>query len=876
MSSRQDPDEPLRREKAVLSGEVVSRGGSRSAGAMREIREADPADESETELIPRATDTAEGADGRDIDADDADWKPEPAAEPESKRTQVEAEPKPKARPRLRLVLPPLGRSRRAVLLSVAVAGALILLVPRYRLIDDPAGLWLMLGAPVAVYFGTARRVVSTPDGAALLAVGFAIVHDLLVLLGLDLILPALGDSRPLELRPITVALAVVTILVAALAPESEALGLAYGWRRRGFGPVLCIGAVVLLCSVAGAIRLNNGFGSGVSMTAMVLIVASLIFLLFKQNYSVGAIELGIYFAAAAILLLTSLRGWLITGHDIQTEYAYFSDVYSRGRWVPGTTSNAYYACLSVTMLPVAFAHLTAISDVNVFKVIEPLLFATTPVLLFRGVRNVASHNIAVLSAIFFTIFPTFSTDMAYMSRQEIAFILTGCAVLLVTEQNRGIRARRLAFAVLMAGIVVSHYSTAYVVIVVTGIAVGADLLMRLWLWIRRRNRGARGSGARTRRASRLTQRAAPGLVPWWMVVLSVAMALIWAGPVTHTAGQVQSTITSAISQLKNGASSGYFAQKPSDSQLLAQYKQSAVAITATDRSKSVYWPLSLVDEYQTSVVGTQYQPLTSAGQGVQNAGIDVSNANVLLRSLDDRSYEALILLGLFAVWFAGRRLFVATKDQVLLAIGGLGMLVVLTVVPQLTVDYGSLRAFEEGMFFFAPFLAAGLVWLCGLFRKLARPATAVGVTVIASTMTGVVPQLTGGYYGILSMANEGQYYDIHYPTRSELDGAQWLNSLVIAEKQKTGQAPVVQADYYTADEMQTVFTGPTLPDTLPQWLRPGSYVFVGPTTIREDEVSNRLNGQIVTYRYPTQLLDIEYNRIYASGGAEIYGPEMNN
>jgi hypothetical protein len=204
------------------------------------------------------------------------------------------------------------------------------------------------------------------------------------------------------------------------------------------------------------------------------------------------------------------------------------------------------------------------------------------------------------------------------------------------------------------------------------------------------------------------------------------------------------------------------------------------------------------------------------------------------------------------------------------------MLVVLTVVPQLTVDYGSLRAFEEGMFFFAPFLAAGVVWLCGLFRRFARPAMAVGVALIASTLTGVVPQLTGGYYGILSMANEGQYYDVHYPTQSELSGAQWLTALQASEKASTGTAPVVQTDYFTYDMMQTVFTGPTLPDVLPQWLRPGSYVFVGPTQIREDEVANRLNGQTVTYRYPTQLLDNEYNKIYASGGAQVYGPEMNN
>jgi len=824
-----------------------------------------------------------------LEVEPAEAESAESAEPESTEPES-AEPESAPRRRTRVSRPPRGEPqeqqeraprhgprRRLILLSVALCCALILLAPTGRLVDDPAGLWLMFGAPVCIYFGTARRVVSTVDGAALLALGFALLHDILVLLLLDELLPMLGRDRPLELMPITLALSFAAIAVGALAPESEPLGLSLGWwRGRGYGPVALIGLVVVLTAVAGAIRLNNGFGSGVSMAAAALIVLSLLFLLFRRRYSSGAIELGIYCAAAAILLLTSMRGWLITGHDIQTEYAYFTDVFDSGRWRAGSTSNAYYACLSVTMLPVALAHLTAISDVNIFKIVEPLLFATTPVLLYRSVRNVATHMIAVLSAIFFIIFPTFSTDMTYMTRQEIAFVLTGCAVLLVTERRRGLRARRIAFAALMVGVVLSHYSTAYIVIMVCTFAVLADLVLRLWSWLRERNRRSRGSGTRVRRASRLEDDAGRGFVPWWLVIVAAAMAFLWAGPVTHTAGQVQATVSSALSQLEGGSTSGFFAPQQTDAQLLAGYKQTVVKATAADRAKSVYWPLQVVNAYQTPLIGTQYQPLTAAGRSLQSDGMNVTSANVLVRSLDDRSYELLIVLGLIGVWFAGRRLFAATRDQALLALGAGGMLVVLTIVPQLSVDYGILRAFEEGMFFTAPFLAAGLVWVCGLFRRFAQPAAAVGVALIAATMTGVVPQLTGGYLGILSMANEGLYYDIHYPTGAELTGAQWLDSYTAAQKAATGTEPVVEVDYFTYDTMQTVFTGPTLADILPQWLRPGAYVFVGATMIRTGQVSNRLNGQTITYTYPVRLLDTQYNKIYASVGAEVYGPEMNN
>lgn len=816
-----------------------------------------------------------------------DWVPPPdveeaeaAAERGEPDEPEESEESPEQPPRRGF------RARHAVLLATALACVAILIGPAQRAIDDPAGLWLIIGAPACVYYGTARRVVSTPDGAALLSLGFAILHDMLVLLGIDLLLPLAGNTRPLELLPITLALTAAVILVGAVAPEGESLreseresrGLAPGWwRGRGYGPVLGLGAVILLLSVAGPIRLNNGFGSGVSMTAMAVIVATLLLLLFKRRYADGAVELGIYFAAAGILLLTSLRGWLVTGHDIQTEFAFFSDVLSSGRWQPGQSQNAYYACLSVTMLPVAFTHLTAISSVNVFKVVEPLLFATTPVLLFRSVRNVAAHSVAVLSAVFFIIFPTFSTDMPYMSRQEIAFILVGCATLLVTERRRGLTGRRIAFCALIAGVVLAHYSTAYVAVIVCGLAVAGDLALRAWQKIRGRPKEASGSSRRRRRISRVRgDLGTATFLSWWLVLFAVAAAYAWAGPITRTGNQVQTTVSAAIAQLHGNATSGYFAPKQSDQQLLAGYKQSADSDTAQDRARSVYWPLSLVDQFSTPTVGTQYQPLTGIGRRIQTLGVDVTSGNVLARSADDRAYEGLIVVGLFGAWFVRRRRFVPTRDQVLLALGAGGMLVILSVVPQFSVDYGILRAFEEGMFFYAPFMATGLVGICALLRRACKPALGVSVALVASTMTGVVPQLTGGYLGILSMADEGQYYDIHYPTSGELVGAQWLEALAVADKEKTGVMPIVQADAFTSDTMQTVFIGPTIPDILPQWLRPGSYVFVGSTMIRSDQVSNRINGTIVTYTYPTQLLDTQYNKIYASSGAEVYGPEMNN
>ena len=61
-------------------------------------------------------------------------------------------------------------------------------------------------------------------------------------------------------------------------------------------------------------------------------------------------------------------------------------------------SDAYNACLSITLLPVEVARLTAIPGEYFFKAGIPVLFAAAPVMIFRAARTIASQRVAVLSA----------------------------------------------------------------------------------------------------------------------------------------------------------------------------------------------------------------------------------------------------------------------------------------------------------------------------------------------------------------------------------------------------------------------------------------------------------------------------------------------
>ncbi len=775
--------------------------------------------------------------------------------------------------------------RAIVLVATAVAGVVAVLgaptssLGAVRLLGTTAGLWLILGAPIALWLGLSRRLVTGLDSALLLALGFALLTDFVFLLGINYLPQLAGDQHPLTRIPIAAGFAAGNILIGAFSPESEPLP--EGFSRReftlrgvlpdgrlpdGLVPVVSAGAACILLAIAGATRLNNGFGPGVSIAAYAAVAAYLALLIVRrERYSSGVLVTGVFCAGAALLLLTSLRGWLITGHDIQTEYEYFRRNYGGRRWEITLYPGAYNACLSITLLPIAFVQLTAISGIGVFKIVLPLLFAASPAALFRATQNLAPRLVALLAAVFFVSFPTFMTDMVYLGRQEVAFVLLGSALVVATDRKRNLGARRLAFTALLGGVVLAHYSTSYVLLIVLGGAAAFDVCWRLASKLR----GSRRRSVWHRQSS---------FVQPWIPVVAAILALLWAGPVTHTSGQLQTTLNAALQELQgkgnapgsSAASSSLFGgTQVSDTQRLSDYRDQTISSTEPARVKGVFLPLSTVDEYQTPVVSQPDMPLTGAGQRLQSIGVPVSTVNGAARSGIAAGLQLLIVLGLAVAVFSRRRAFRPNRDQIALAVGTLGMLALLTLVPQFSVDYGLLRAFQQGIYFVGPFMAVGLLWALRWAKSAAVPVVCAVMAGILLDLSGALPRLTGGYPAQLALANAGQYYDLYYPTQPEQTAASWIEKRIVTAPTTTGKQSI-EANLFTYNEIQSVYTGPAIGTVFPTMISPSDYVLLGPAAVDKGQDTINYRGSLVTYGYPRKLLDTTKNEIYSSSGVVIY------
>jgi uncharacterized membrane protein len=792
-----------------------------------------------------------------------------------------------------------------------------------------AGLWLILGAPTVLWVGLARRVVSRLDAALLVAFGFAVVTDFVVLLLVNFGGPLVGYHRPLAEVPLATGFALVNLLIGALSPTSGPVNWSRVRQLPGLRAVAGYGALCLLLAVAGATRLNNGLGPQVSMVAYTAIAGMLALLLIRHNrYAVEVLELGVFFGAGALLLLTSMRGWLITGHDIQVEYEVYRLNLGGGHWVISDYPTSYNACLSITLLPLALTKLTAISAAGVWKIVFPLMFAVAPVALFRSVHNLASRQVALLSSALFLTFPTFFTDMAYMARQEIAFVLLGAAVVVMSDQRGDARLRRYALVPLLAGIVLAHYATAYVLVMVLGSGVVVTAAWRLLDRIgeRRRSRataqvpaddiwdygdwdyvedeagedgtsGASGAlaadseGGMRRRSAAVPGPSAPApkpavrpFLPVWLVALTAVLAVGWAGPITHTSGQLTSTLTASWKEVIGHSSDVGSADTSNslvggsnvtDDQRMAAYLAETRTATTHDRDQGLLYPQPVIDKYPTPVTSIPDLPLTSVGTGLQSLGLPVASLNGLVRFGIAAGIQLLLLIGT-AVALLGLRYrriraeLTPTRDQAALAVGSIAVLVLLTLVPQLTVDYSVLRALQQGIFFFGPFMAAGLLWAlrwCGRYRT---PVVAAVIAVMAVDLTGVVPRLTGGYQPQLALSDSGQYYDEYFPTNEEMDAATWLQSVYDHIPPDAQQTMMLQTSQDVFERIQSVYVGPAQGTVNPLMLQPGSYVMLGHAEVDQDRASIDYRGTAVPYVYPTNLLEDLKDKIYVSPGVEIY------
>jgi uncharacterized membrane protein len=753
---------------------------------------------------------------------------------------------------------------------VLLVGINMLLLSGHRVAFVGAifGFWLVILHPTYQIFTT--RIWKLVSGAERLAYSLAAVLLVLMLGGLfiDVVRPHLGVPRPLAQRPVLLSVDVLNVGLMGCRMQRGSVSTSWRAALRTLAPwewrILTISTCCVPLVVAGANRLNNGSGDLVALIGLCGVAVTFALMLWRRTYiRDSVVAAATYLLGLSLLLATSLRGWYITGHDIQREYRVFELTKDHGVWNIGNFRDPYNACLSLTILPTEIWQMIRVDDPYVYKVFFQLLFAMCPVLVYVLARRYWSKQVGILSVVYFVGFPTFFTDMPFLNRQEIAFLFVGVFLLAMTRRQWSVWRRRVVMVTCALGIGLSHYSTMYVFVGTLAIGLFAQYGYLLLVRLRRRpKREAALQWGDTARTITLGVVIAAGLVTF-----------VWGGVITRTATGVVATIKEAFPAEGGTRSAGvsyalFSGSGPSSQDLLNKYRKQTLHTRKKDDPGS-YLPLSKVLAYPTTALKTPSLPLTSAGKILSDAHVPVATLNSTVRGLASKGEQVFIGVGLVAVGLIGWRRRQVGKDFYFLSVASIVMVGAVTVLPGLSVSYGLLRALQQALILVAPILVIGSFVV---FKPLGeiwskRAASIVALVFLVSTV-GILPQILGGYPAQLNLNNSGVYYDNYYVHPQEVDAVQWLG-------EQHGTEPIgVQAENFT-DEFyfkgsNDVSGAQFITDIYPTLIRKSTWVVLGDYTVRSGIATASASGNLISYRYPMALLKQSKDLVYDNGSTVIY------
>ena len=676
-------------------------------------------------------------------------------------------------------------------------------------------------------------VLALLPGAALSAAGSLIGLDLLVG-GLAVALAVRHRSHPGTAARRTASTAAGTAArtprpapTAAAARRAGPRAGSSGWPGRGPGVALRLpapdrtmavlaaatllpGAAGVWLAVAGAVRLDHGGSSATSVAALACAALAVVpaALAVRRPGGERIAGAGLYLLALAVLLVTSLRGNGVTGHDIKIEYRVFLETFTAGSWGPGGDNVSYNSCLSITVLPSVLARLLGLAPLDVFAVCFPLLFAVVPVVVVLIARRLLPPVQALAAGVLFVAFPTFVNDMTMLNRQAIATVFFAVAVLTLLDE-RPSRRRTGLLAVLAVALTVSHYTTTYV-------AVG--LLLLAWAIL--------AAPRLVRRPPALT-RTGLGRVGALLAVLAVGWALI-----SGTAPVVRGTVRDAAAAIGTDATVSSDAtsysliggsRKQSDAEALERYLDGLRASTAAEpvvpAGTAVRGPADpgrrAAGHHGRHRAGGPGRPARHRQLGATPGG-----GGALPGRRRDRRAAAVVAdpvrapsrgvagPGRSGAGRAGRRCPAAAGRH------RARPAAVRRVRPAAAVPAGPDRARGRGRG------DRGRAGPPAARRCRGPAAVAIAIGCLLTT-SGLVPQLLGGYSPQLNLNNAGAYYHAYYAQESDLNADSWIDGhldhgrAVVADSRdsanvraltglfpRTGLAPGVVAGHRAGDRHQ--------------------------------------------------------------------------
>jgi uncharacterized membrane protein len=713
-------------------------------------------------------------------------------------------------------------------------------------------------------------------------------------------LPLFGVLRPLDTVPLVWEMALL-ILVLSIVSSGKIQATRIRIPKYVVADTLLETVYILtaflfvVLSVSGAMLLNTGKSEGITMLMLLgMGIASISVVRNIEKLRDHVVPILLYCMSLALLLMTSLRGLFISGHDIQREFFVFQLAKDAGVWSTSVYVDAYNACLSITILPTLLANMLHMPDVFVYKVLFQIIFACSLIVMYLVSRTWLSPQFAFLTGLFFMAFPTFFQDMPFLTRQEIAFIFYGIMLYVLFEKKIALHIRQALFVCFGVGVILSHYSTTYTILFVLLLT---SIMTSLVEYLR-----TRFLHVRLESTSALDV-LAPGIqdekkkISFIMVLLLFILSMVWTSVMTKTDGHVKRVVGDVWASLQSGFEGQV--RSPDVSVLLA-FGRAHTEVTLNEYIRGevneerianplLYYATSTYSAYSINEVPPLTRATTPFGNMHLTEHTTLATFSALFGNVLAKLIQLSIPLGMLYVLWRSSWVRRIAREFYLLSVSSMVFIGLCIVIPVLSTEYGIFRALQQSMFVLAPFMVVGtlamsslLVWLVTKVFRFLSMSRKEDTTSLVHTLSGIfgalfffyatgfMGQMVGGNIPPVHLNNEGDEYNHYVVLEDEERAIQWLNKKIAQDISESTVVPIVQADRFGQKKLQAVLKTPVLGELYPGLIRKDAYVFVGPSVFVEGVAVVSYQGSMLKYTYPMVFLETQKELVYSNKSVRIY------
>jgi uncharacterized membrane protein len=302
---------------------------------------------------------------------------------------------------------------------------------------------------------------------SLIAIGLSITFIMIFGLFINILLPLFGIEKPLSIFNIIISFTIILLIFFIIAYiknkntfHFEFTSLSNIDYRSKI--LLLLSLLLLFISVLG-IHIMNTTNTNIFLMFFYFLVVIYVILvsLFHDKIPDKIYPIIILLLAIALQLVFALRSNHILGSDGHAEYYIFQQTFNNGQWQILGYINILDSCLSISILPTVYQSFLNINSEYLFKLLYPLIFSITPIIVYLISRRFIENPYAFLASMFF-MSQTYFLFSGLGPRTIIGILFFALAIGVLFFDKLNNFHRNLFFILFTISCIISHYSTTYI------------------------------------------------------------------------------------------------------------------------------------------------------------------------------------------------------------------------------------------------------------------------------------------------------------------------------------------------------------------------------------------------------------------------------